>query len=86
MYIYIYIYIHVYLYIVHFHSIQALLRDAKAVIHVFPESSTDAMLTIETTTNDEMNGRYCFKVDTAGVVDTCAGLCVWSCFYPHLKW
>ena len=52
---------------------------------MFPESGTAAMVDLNTTTNDGMIGRYCFKVDTAGVVDTCAGLCVWSCFYPHLK-
>ena len=62
--------------IVHFLSLQAFLHDAERVIHGFPESGTEAMLDLETTTNDGMNGRYCFKVDTAGVVDTCAGVCV----------
>ena len=47
-------------------------------IRVFqhPDSETAAIVDIETTTNDAMPGRWCFKVDVDGSADACQGLII----------
>ena len=67
-----------YVIIIRFHPLQAHMYDSASFVYDLPASGTRDMIFIETTTNDAMTGRYCFKVDTAGEALACEGVYVWS--------
>ena len=60
----------------YFHALQVLFRSDSMLVFEHPDSNTAAIVDVETTTNDAMPGRWCFKVDVEGSADACQGVII----------